>query len=45
MCYAPSGYSDCGGAEVDKSQRQRWFTQLKKQYPGSAWAKKLKYYW
>ena len=45
MCYAPSGYNDCGGSEVDKKQRQRWFTQLKKQYPGSPWADKLKYYW
>lgn len=45
MCYAPSGYNDCGGKEVDKAQRQRWFTQLKKQYPGSMWANKLKYYW
>ncbi|MFK8257656.1 hypothetical protein ACFL9S_07705 [Erwinia sp. AnSW2-5] len=45
MCYAPSGYNDCGGKEVDKTQRQRWFTQLKKQYPGSTWANKLKYYW
>lgn len=45
MCYAPSGYNDCGGKEVDKTQRQRWFTQLKKQYPGSPWANKLKYYW
>lgn len=45
MCYAPSGYNDCGGKDVDKTQRQRWFTQLKKQYPGSTWANKLKYYW
>nr|WP_197094791.1 hypothetical protein [Erwinia sorbitola] len=45
MCYAPSGYNDCGGKDVDKAQRQRWFVQLKKQYPGSTWANKLKYYW
>lgn len=45
MCYAPSGSNDCGGKEVDTTQRQRWFSQLKKQYPGSTWANKLKYYW
>lgn len=45
MCYAPSGYNDCGGAEVDKHERKSWFTQLKSQYPGSVWAQKLKYYW
>lgn len=45
MCYAPSGSNECGGAEVDKSQRKEWFTQLKTQYPGSPWAQKLKYYW
>lgn len=45
MCYAPSGANECGGEEVDKSQRKGWFTQLKTQYPGSPWAQKLKYYW
>ncbi|POT58332.1 hypothetical protein C3432_10580 [Citrobacter amalonaticus] len=45
MCYAPSGMNECGGEEVDKLQRKGWFTQLKTQYPGSPWAKKLKYYW
>ncbi|QMJ02614.1 hypothetical protein HVY04_05585 [Citrobacter freundii] len=45
MCYAPSGYNECGGEEVDKSQRKDWYTQLKTQYPGSPWAQKLKYYW
>ncbi|WP_413595612.1 hypothetical protein [Citrobacter youngae] len=45
MCYSPSGYNECGGEEVDKSQRKDWFTQLKTQYPGSPWAQKLKYYW
>lgn len=45
MCYAPSGYNDCGGAEVDKDERKNWFSQLKSQYPGSVWAQKLKYYW
>lgn len=45
MCYAPSGYNECGGQQVDKLQRKGWFTQLKTQYPGSPWAQKLKYYW
>ncbi|WP_213131874.1 hypothetical protein [Citrobacter sp. FP75] len=45
MCYAPSGSNECGGEEVDKSQRKAWYTQLKTQYPGSPWAQKLKYYW
>lgn len=45
MCYAPSGYHACGGNEVSIAQRQRWFSQLENDYPGSIWAKKLKYYW
>lgn len=45
MCYAPSGYNDCGGEDVDKSVRKAWFQQLKSRYPGSVWAKELKYYW
>ncbi len=45
MCYAPSGYNDCGGADVDQHERKDWFTQLKSQYPGSLWAQKIKFYW
>lgn len=45
MCYAPSGYNDCGGAEVDKRVRKGWFNQLKAEYGRSPWAEKLKYYW
>ena len=45
MCYAPSGNNDCGGADVPKSQRKAWFDRLKRDYPQSAWAKKLRYYW
>ena len=44
-CYAPSGHNSCGGEEAELAQRKAWFTQLKKQYPKSKWAKKLKYYW
>jgi len=45
MCYAPSAMNDCGGADVSKSQRKAWFDQLKRDYPQSPWAKKLRYYW
>ncbi|EPR9060951.1 hypothetical protein ACU9CU_002854 [Cronobacter sakazakii] len=45
MCYAPSGYNDCGGEDVDKATRKAWFGQLKKNWPGSPWAQQLKYYW
>lgn len=44
-CYGPSGNNSCGGKDVPVSQRKAWFNQLKRQYPGSLWAKKLKYYW
>ena len=45
MCYAPSGYNDCGGKDVEKSVRKGWFNQLKSGYGRSPWAEKLKYYW
>jgi hypothetical protein len=45
QCYAPAGASDCGGAEAPKEQRLAWFQRLKRDYPASEWAKKLKYYW
>ncbi len=44
-CYGPSGYNSCGGTEVPIAQRRAWFNQLKKSYPASPWATKLKYYW
>ncbi len=44
-CYGPSGYNSCGGTEVPKAQRKAWYNQLKKTYPASPWAVKLKYYW
>jgi hypothetical protein len=44
-CYAPSGYDQCGGKDVPKSQRRLWFRALKTGYPGTVWAKQLKYYW
>lgn len=45
MCYAPSGYNDCGGEAVAVDQRRAWFNQLKRQYAASPWAKKAKGYW
>jgi len=44
-CYAPSGYNACGGEAVGKAQRKAWFDRLKRDYPASSWAKKLRYYW
>jgi TolA-binding protein len=44
-CYAPSGNSDCGGADVPVAQRKAWFHMLKSQYPSSPWAADLKVYW
>lgn len=44
-CYAPSGNNSCGGTDATKSQRQAWFQRLKRDYPSSAWATKLRYYW
>jgi len=44
-CYEPSGYSSCGGEDVDKAVRKGWFTRLKSQYPKSSWAQNLRYYW
>jgi hypothetical protein len=45
QCYAPNGTSDCGGADVPKAQRQAWFQRLKRDFPNSEWAQKLRYYW
>jgi hypothetical protein len=44
-CYAPSGSNECGGPDVAKSQRQAWFQRLKREFPNSEWARKLRYYW
>ncbi len=45
MCYAPSKANACGNADVSVSQRKAWFDRLKRDYPQSPWAKKLRYYW
>ncbi|AKM04806.1 hypothetical protein [Burkholderia pyrrocinia] len=44
-CYAPGGSNECGGKDVPKNTRKRWFDTLKASYPGSPWAQKLRYYW
>lgn len=44
-CYGPAGVNSCGGIGVDEQQRALWFRQLKRHYPSSIWAQKLKYYW
>lgn len=44
-CYAPAGNNSCGGEAVDQPVRRAWFQRLKRDYPGSPWAKKIKVYW
>ncbi|MFG1173417.1 hypothetical protein AAFN90_07445 [Erwiniaceae bacterium CAU 1747] len=45
MCYAPSGFNDCGGQEAEPATRKAWFNRLKSDYRGGPWAQRLKYYW
>ena len=44
-CYGPAGSNACGGSDVPKTQRRAWFQQLKRDYPASEWARKLRYFW
>jgi hypothetical protein len=44
-CYAPGGSNSCGGKGVAEGQRKAWHDQLKRDYPQSQWAKKLRYFW
>jgi hypothetical protein len=44
-CFAPAGYSECGGNDIAQGTRKRWFNTLKSAYPRSKWAQTLKYYW
>jgi hypothetical protein len=44
-CYAPSGSNGCGKQDIPKDTRKQWFQMLHTEYPGSTWAKSLKYYW
>ncbi|GEO00783.1 hypothetical protein NSE01_26150 [Novosphingobium sediminis] len=44
-CYGPSGYNSCGGEDVPIAARKGWYDRLRREFPKSRWAKKLKYYW
>lgn len=44
-CYAPSGNNGCGNQNLPSTTRKQWFQTLHKDYPDSAWAKSLKFYW
>lgn len=44
-CYEPSGGNACGGPDVPKPERRRWYNMLKHDYPASSWAKDLPYWW
>ena len=44
-CYGPSGYNSCGGEDVAIAQRKGWYDRLRREFPKSPWAQKLKYYW
>lgn len=44
-CYAPSAYNSCGGEDVPIATRKGWYDRLKREFPKSPWAQKLKYYW
>ncbi len=44
-CYAPGGTNSCGGKSVTQPQRKEWHDQLKREFPKSAWAQKLRYFW
>ncbi len=44
-CYESVGNNDCGGEAVDRSQRKKWFNELKAGYADTQWAKSLRYYW
>ncbi|MFA8389124.1 hypothetical protein ACEPUD_03250 [Burkholderia ubonensis] len=44
-CFAPAGYSECGGNDIPTRTRKQWFNTLKAAYPRSKWAQSLKYYW
>jgi hypothetical protein len=44
-CYAPGGNNSCRGKAVEIDKRRAWFQQLKRDYPRSPWAQKLRYFW
>ena len=44
-CYQPSGGNACGGPDAPKATRHGWYDALKRDYPGSRWAKRLTLWW
>ncbi len=44
-CYAPSGYSSCGGEQVPEEQRAAWFRRLKGEFGDTRWGQEAEYYW
>ncbi len=44
-CYAPVGENDCGGTDVDRAVRKKWFLELKAKYGETTWAKQQDVYW
>ncbi|MEL1249620.1 hypothetical protein [Aurantiacibacter gilvus] len=44
-CYAPSGYSSCGGEQVAEEQRAAWFRRLKNEFGDTRWGEEAEYYW
>jgi hypothetical protein len=44
-CYEPIGNNDCGGNEVPKAQRKKWYGELKAKYSDLGYTKELHYYW
>jgi hypothetical protein len=44
-CYAPVGQNDCGGTDVDRNVRKKWFLELKAKYGDTTWAKQQDVYW
>ena len=44
-CYQPAGDNTCGGPATPKATRRAWYAALKRDYPGSRWARGLSLWW
>jgi hypothetical protein len=44
-CYSPTGINGCGGQDVPKDQRKKWFGLLKSKFGATPWAREIKYFW
>jgi hypothetical protein len=44
-CYEPSGVNGCGGTDVEKSVRKRWYDTLTRRYDKLDYVKALRFYW